>query len=294
MRSKIALILALSACFWLPSPGQNSTDYIQYMFNGLLLNPAYAGSHDALNATALYRKQWTGIAGAPVGIAVSAHTPLKNKSSNVGMIVESQHIGLYAQTRSLFAYAYRMRLWNGTLSFGLQAGAIARSYNWGMLEVKQEGDPVFSGAPNRNIGFSTGSGIYYQRSRLYFGVALPEMTSSEGPARSWQVHAGGLIKISPEFVLKPAVLVRTEDVTHTAVNLSATVYYKEIFGVGAGYTYLQNALLYMDLRVNEQLHAGYGFSRPVSDLSAYTPGSHEIMLRYLFRYRINSSNPRYF
>ena len=58
---------------------QHSSDYVQYMFNGLLINPAYAGSADALNITSLYRKQWVGINGAPANIMLSAHSPLKNK-----------------------------------------------------------------------------------------------------------------------------------------------------------------------------------------------------------------------
>ena len=37
----------------------------QYMFNGLFLNPAYAGSHPYTSASLLHRDQWTGMAGAP-------------------------------------------------------------------------------------------------------------------------------------------------------------------------------------------------------------------------------------
>ena len=33
----------------------------QYMFTGLVLNPAYAGSHEFTNATALYRYQWANV-----------------------------------------------------------------------------------------------------------------------------------------------------------------------------------------------------------------------------------------
>ena len=32
----------------------------QYMFNGLFLNPAYAGSHKYVSATLLHRNQWAG------------------------------------------------------------------------------------------------------------------------------------------------------------------------------------------------------------------------------------------
>ncbi|MBK9286452.1 MAG: type IX secretion system membrane protein PorP/SprF [Flavobacteriales bacterium] len=37
----------------------------QYMFNGLFLNPAYAGSHHYTSASLLHRDQWVNMEGAP-------------------------------------------------------------------------------------------------------------------------------------------------------------------------------------------------------------------------------------
>ena len=50
--------------------------YTQYMFNGLVLNPAYAGSQETFTATALFRTQWAGIEDSPQTQTVSAHSPL--------------------------------------------------------------------------------------------------------------------------------------------------------------------------------------------------------------------------
>ena len=79
---KIRLLIFI---LWLPfyTWSQHNSSYSQYMFNGLLFNPAYAGSNDALNLTALYRKQWVGIDNAPTTANFTAHTPLKNKKVNI-------------------------------------------------------------------------------------------------------------------------------------------------------------------------------------------------------------------
>ena len=37
----------------------------QYMFNTLLINPAYAGSKPFTSATMMVRKQWAGFKGSP-------------------------------------------------------------------------------------------------------------------------------------------------------------------------------------------------------------------------------------
>ena len=52
--------------------------YSQYLQNGLLINPAYAGSRGALSGFLSYRMQWMGIADAPVFQTISLHAPMKN------------------------------------------------------------------------------------------------------------------------------------------------------------------------------------------------------------------------
>jgi len=44
---------------------QQNPQYTQYMYNMSVVNPAYAGSKDAVSMGALYRKQWAGFDGAP-------------------------------------------------------------------------------------------------------------------------------------------------------------------------------------------------------------------------------------
>ena len=46
--------------------GQQDAQYTHYMFNTQAINPAYAGSREALTITGLHRSQWAGFEGAPV------------------------------------------------------------------------------------------------------------------------------------------------------------------------------------------------------------------------------------
>jgi hypothetical protein len=52
----------------------NKTLNLQYMYNTININPAYAGSR-CFGIFALHR-QWVGLDGAPVTNAVSVNTPL--------------------------------------------------------------------------------------------------------------------------------------------------------------------------------------------------------------------------
>jgi hypothetical protein len=52
--------------------------YSQYLQNGLVINPAYAGTRGILSGFVSYRMQWMGINGSPSLQTVSLHTPMKN------------------------------------------------------------------------------------------------------------------------------------------------------------------------------------------------------------------------
>ena len=73
---------------------QHNNQYSQYMFNGLAINPAYAGANKALNITLLHRNQWTGFDGAPKTTSLSIHTPLPNNKLNVGVNFISDRYGV--------------------------------------------------------------------------------------------------------------------------------------------------------------------------------------------------------
>ena len=66
---------------------QQDPMYTHYMYNTLMINPAYAGSREALTATLLHRSQWVDFKGAPLVQSLTMHMPLKNKHLGVGLSV---------------------------------------------------------------------------------------------------------------------------------------------------------------------------------------------------------------
>ena len=109
-----------------------------------------------------------------------------------------------------------------------------------------------------------------------------------------QVHSGGLIRLSADISLKPSLLVRHLMHSPLYTNVALTGYYRDWFGLGCGYTYGNAWFVYADIRLNDQLSFGYAHERDAGPLSGFNAGSHEVMLRYLFRYHITAINPRYF
>ena len=287
------LLIMLPGC--MAMFGQHKTTYSQFMFNGMLLNPAYAGSHEALNLTALYRNQWAALDGAPRAISFTAHSPFKKKKLSAGVIFENEQAGLFNHSQAMGALAYRVRLGKTFLSFGLQGGADIRAFDRDALRVRHGEDPVFMQNNPRTTEFVAGTGVYWHGASFYAGFAAPDLTTkSANDAGLLQLHAGAVANVAPDFKLKPSLLVRHLDHSPLLVNMAVTTYYKDILGIGAGYTARASWFVYLDLRINDQLNFGYAHERATGRLAAYNAGTHEVMLRYLFRYRITAANPRYF
>jgi type IX secretion system PorP/SprF family membrane protein len=281
--------------FCLQASGQHSSNYSQYVFNGLLLNPAYAGSNDALDLTALYRRQWLGLDGSPTTITFSAHTPLRSRKVNLGLVLADDKLGVSERTQALLVYAYRFRLKRGEFSLGVQAGLEAYRANWGQVRTTQLRDPSFMVNTEKKLLPQAGFGMYYHTENLYLGAAVPNMLNKEQPAYQTTVfHAGIVLKASEQVKIKPSLLLRYLLNSPLDVNPVVTCYWKTVLGIGLGYSINRTALAFMDLRVNDQFRIGYAYDSTFSALRNYSTGSHELVLRYLFHYHVNASSTRYF
>ena len=93
---KIFLALACLLAISNSVSAQQDAQYSQYMFNGIYINPAYAGYKEVLNVYSFYRSQWTGITGAPKSMSLAVDA-IAN-SGNVGLALQVSSDKLGAQT----------------------------------------------------------------------------------------------------------------------------------------------------------------------------------------------------
>ena len=288
-------LLIISLLITAVAYAQHNSSYSQYMFNGLLINPAYAGSQDALNLTALYRKQWTGFDNAPNTLSFTAHTPLKNKKLNLGLIVMSDRFGISEHLKASLIYAYRVKLAKGALSFGLLGGIDSYKINWNKVKTTEGSDPSFLATPEKRIYPEAGFGMYYASKNMYLGLSAPTIYNQSFHAqRTVMINAGALIDVSENFKIKPALMLKYLLHSPLDANVSSTFYWKDVVGLGVGYSYKTSLIALIDLKINDQFRAGYSYDYATTSLNNYSSGSHEIMLRYLFHYKVHSFSTRYF
>jgi type IX secretion system PorP/SprF family membrane protein len=277
---------------------QHSFLYSQYYFSGILINPAYAGSQDALNLTSIYRNQWTGLEGAPCNLSIAGHSPLKDRRMNLGLVFLNNQYGLTRETRLSAVYAYRLPLGKGSLSFGLQGGIDNTRNDWSKIETTETSDPVFENAQNNVYSAIAGFGTYYKNEKMFLGLSAPLLYDSRKSFKMAYVPvlvcAGYLIKANENVVIKPGILLKYIKSSPLSIDISAVTYLKEFIGLGVGWRSSDAVYGLLDLKLNDQFSIGYCYDYTLSPLNNYSNGSHEFMLRYLFNYKLSVKSPRYF
>lgn len=278
--------------------------YSQYMLNGLALNPAYAGSRDVFNITLGYRNQWVGFDGAPVSQTLSAHTPMKNENIALGLSLHNEQIDIRNNTSLYFNYAYRLPLGSGRLAMGLKGGGMIRNANWSKIKLIDQGDEVFNDPAQQDILPNFGFGIYYSTTRYFMGASIPFFLSdSTRNAKTVQYHnvknynyliTGGIIIGNGTVKVKPSFLLKYNKNNPLQVDANLSFILGDLIWVGASYRLEDELVGLIKLQISDRMRLGYTYDYSLGKLSNYHNGSHEIVLIYDFRFRVNAVNPRYF
>src|SRR3954470_3846100 len=113
MISRSAIMLVVCLLTAARTEAQYDAMFTQYMFNEMFINPAYAGSKEAMSATMLHRQQWVNFPGRPVTTSFSLHGPLLNNKMGVGLSVLSEKIGVLNRNLIYGSYAYRLKVHEG-------------------------------------------------------------------------------------------------------------------------------------------------------------------------------------
>ena len=123
MKKYISIIAVI--LFTISAKSQQNPQYTQYVYNMNIINPAYAGSKEALSLNFLARTQWVGIDGAPQTLTFGAHTPLR-KNLGLGLSVILDKLGPVQEQNIYADVSYTLNLNNDSkLAFGLKAGVTA-------------------------------------------------------------------------------------------------------------------------------------------------------------------------
>lgn len=305
---KSILILLISFLTEITCIAQQEAMFTHYMYNTLTINPAYAGSRDALTFTALHRSQWISFPGAPKTQTLTVHSPCYRDAVNLGFSLQNDMIGPVNNTSVYLDYAFRIKLSKkAKLAFGLKMGINTYAINLNNLRTIDNTDE-FTQIEDNTILPNIGFGMYYSTDNFYAGISSPKLIQNgynydninsklSAEQQHYYLISGWLIRTSPDWEIKPTGFMKITKAATIEVDATAEFIYQNRFSIGImGRTGDAIGLL-AGIGINEQLTIGYSFDWSfVNNTAKYNYGSHEIMLRYDFIYesRQRIRSPRYF
>lgn len=311
-RIKIITIILVLCAGCINMNAQQDPMYTHYMYNTLMINPAYAGSRDALSVTALHRSQWVGFGGSPVTQTLTMHMPLRNHPVGLGLSVLNDKIGPSNNTSLFGDFAYIMQVSKKSkLSLGLSAGVNIFQAKLNTLDLDQQADPVFQNNIKNNVTPNFGFGVYYSRERFYAGISTPNLLQNNYSAqneingnvlvgkeqRHYFFIAGAMFNLSENLGFKPTTFVKITEAAPIQADFTASFILMQKLLIGGMFRTGDAFGVLVGLDITSQFHAGYSYDWSYGlETSKYNQGSHEIVLRYDFLLfgKKQIQSPRYF
>lgn len=315
---KSALLLLVASCITISLRAQQDIQYTQYLFNNLLINPAYAGAKEDLYIQSFYRSQWAGVKGAPRSFSVAADGSFNEGRVGLGLIVSNDQLGAQSNLSAYANYAYRLRIddsEDATLSFGLAAGVIQVGINGDKLQAADPGDgAVPIGSVNR-LYPDARIGIYYADEKYFAGISATNIVAryiagklnsdllTPVPRPHAYITAGALYNLNDNLKFKPVILFKDDFRGPANLDVNGFLLISEKIWLGAFYRTSfnlfdrnldkglpsNNALgIIAEMFATPDLRIGYSYDYSLNKLMGYNNGSHEISVGLY----INRNNTR--
>ena len=309
MRTNIKILILLLVSGF--SYAQQDSQFTQYMYNTISINPAYAGSRDTFSVFALHRSQWIGLDGAPQTNNISVNTPIKDTNVGIGVSIINDKIGPSDENNIAVDFSYTIPTSdNFKLSFGLKASANLLNIDFNKLSQYDNGDTNLASNIDNKFSPNIGLGFYLHSEDTYVGLSIPYLLdtkhfdryantgSSSNLAKqdiAYYLTVGHVFELNENLKFKPSLLTKLIQGAPVGFDFSANFLINEKFVAGASYRLNAAVSGLLGFQATDSWFIGYSYDFDTTGLSNYNSGSHELFLRFeIFNRYSKIYSPRFF
>ncbi len=305
--NKVISVIILGLFSITSALGQQDILSSKYMFNGLALNPAYAGSHNYMNSSLMMRKQWAGFNGAPFSSYLSVDAPVEQKNIGWGASLHHDRIGVVNKTDLIGSFSYKIPIKSpkSTLALGMSGKLSYNSAQVNELRVWDKQDPIYDEQGINNLFPNVGFGVYYYAKNYFAGLSVPHLISYDPEqafsiktedvpriVRHYYLAGGYFYEINKNVAVKPSFLLRYLPEAPLQADINTNVLLKKTVWLGASYRTDKSLVLLTRWVINKSFSVGYAIDLSFSDIRYHSDGSHEIFIGYRFGKK-NIAVPRF-
>ncbi|WP_158825874.1 PorP/SprF family type IX secretion system membrane protein [Mucilaginibacter lacusdianchii] len=288
---------------------QQDAQFSQYMFNGLYINPAFAGYKQDVYVNAFYRSQWTGLEGAPQTFSLAADGAVNDAKVGLGLLLTQDRIGAQSSFAGYANYAYRLQIGydeDSRLSFGIGAGFVQNGLDGSKLHAVQADDNYIPTGNQSVILPDARLGILYTNKRFFAGVSIDNVLSRVAngvkdksimtpvPVPHFYLTGGTIFDVNEQTKVRPSFMIKDDFKGPTSLDINLFTLLGERIWIGGTYRTavtlynkpkLQNGLQksnaligVVEVFATDRLRVGYAFDYSLTPLQNYSYGSHELSI----------------
>ncbi|MCU0393371.1 MAG: PorP/SprF family type IX secretion system membrane protein [Thermoflexibacter sp.] len=287
---------------------QETSLFTQYHQNKYFYNPAYAGYHGYSVAHLVYRKQWSGIEGAPETMLFSFQSPF-SKNMGMGARIYRDNTGVVSRTGAQASYAYGVKFDDDNqLHFGLSIGTLVNSVRWELLSGSDLQDQALYRL-NNSFVVDGAFGAYYNFKGLELSFAFPQLFNRSLREENLNSNSAfryinqSVAAVSYRFDLIDSRLSLTPMVLHRFGSFAIQRAGQFDFSVVADWqeSFWLSFLHRTDYgnAINAGIHLGqfsfgyaYEFANNRSLIGNVSNGSHEVLVSYHFGRKKDKKKPQ--
>ncbi|MFD2201319.1 type IX secretion system membrane protein PorP/SprF [Shivajiella indica] len=317
------LIFSTAALIPQKSRSQQLPQFSQYIFNGLTINPAYAGYKGQGYIQSTFRKQWMNFPGSPQTFSLTADLSANDGLVGIGVSLLSDQIGATKTTSGIISYAHRIQTAeNSFLSLGVGGGASQYLFDGGLLIAKDPSDPDLPFDTQVMFTPNLNTGILFHSTHFYAGISAFNLVGRKTLERGdialsfhdihYYITAGLMLPISDNVEFKPSFLIREVKGAPINYDINGMFLFFDRLWLGASYrsnmqigndsiegNFILNnrtALAFIvEVFVTPDLRLGYAYDKNLNALENYRNNSHEFSLGYYITKKASKvKNPRWF
>ena len=285
---------------------QSEPQFTQYMFNRYLSNPAYCGSFDGFEISALHRSQYVGLADRVIASqGLNANLPIYPASSGIGITAVNDLIGYQRATYVALNYAYRKNFKWGKMGIGVGGGIIQTSLDGSQLRAP---DGNYSNGVSHNDNFIPETlqqgiapdfsfGIYFNNEKYFAGAAINHIALSDAKlstnsgttklifSRNLFFSGGYDFPVGKKLSIMPSAFIKTDlKLVQADISATFTIINNIITGISfRGYNKksMDALALFLGFRY-KGFQLVYSYDANLSYLTKFNSGSHEVSLSYRY------------
>ena len=268
----------------------------QYIYNPLVINPAFCGISESSSIILMNRSQWKGFTDDEISTtSISADYLLNKPNHGIGSMIYSDRTGAISLNGIDLMYSFKFPVFfDYNLSLGISANLYQYIFDDNMFQTASY-DPIINGEIHKKVNFDSNFGFLLYDDFLFLGGSIANMVQSNvldnydnlsSPnqlTRNYYFFGGfNIFNEETKIGFEQSFLLKKTAFTDFQLDINIKTIFNDIFWLGAGYRNNNEIVGLMGFKYN-RFSIIYSLDYNYGEIGSYSGPSHQFALIFYLK-----------